>query len=146
MKQAYQLALSAYKQGEVPIGAIILERQSGIQIAAAYNEVEQQKDPTCHAEILVIQRACEKLGTKFLEGYDLYVTLEPCPMCAAAISLSRIGRLYFGAYDIKSGGVEHGPRVLYSAAMHYKPEIIGGVMEQECGQLIATFFAQLRQK
>lgn len=144
MKQAYQLAVQASIEGEIPVGAVIIHRVSGQVMARTSNKVEQLKNATAHAEILAIQEISKMINSKFLEEYDLYVTLEPCPMCAAAISLARIGRLYFGAYDIKSGGVEHGPRVLYSSAMHYKPEIIGGVMEEECGALISKFFSQLR--
>ena len=146
MKQAYQLALYAYDQGEVPVGAVVVDRASGEVIAHASNRVEQGKHATHHAELLAIQHASDVVGSKYLEAYDLYVTLEPCPMCAAAISLARVGRLYFGAYDLKSGGVEHGPRIFDSPNVHYKPEVVGGVMEQECGALITKFFAELRNK
>ncbi len=142
MQHAYQLAASV--QGEVPVGAVIVARASGEVVATAHNEVEKRSDATAHAEMLAIQRATKKLGSKSLKGYDLYVTLEPCPMCATAISFARIDRVYFGAYDPKSGGVEHGPRIFNSTSCHHAPEVYGGIMESECAALLKEFFAGKR--
>lgn len=135
----------AVKQcGEVPIAAALVHGKTGEVIAASANRVERDSDPTAHAEMVVIREATQKLGRKFLEEYDLYVTLEPCAMCAQAISHARIRRLYFGAYDAKSGGVEHGARVFDHPQCHHRPEVIGGVMENECGELLSEFFEKKR--
>ncbi|MCK5295997.1 MAG: nucleoside deaminase [Alphaproteobacteria bacterium] len=131
--------------GEVPVGAVIVNGKSGEIIASSGNRVEELKDPTAHAEILVIREAAEKLGQVRLEECDLYVTLEPCPMCAAAISHARIRRLYFGAYDPKSGGVEHGARVFSHKTCHHRPEVYGGIMETDCSNLLKDFFKKLRK-
>lgn len=125
--------------GEVPVAAAVLA-PSGEVVASAHNEVEARHDATAHAELLAIQAACEKLGEKYLEGCTLLVTLEPCPMCAAAASLAKISKIVFGAYDPKSGGVEHGPRVFNHATCHHVPEVIGGVMEHECSEVMRAFF------
>jgi tRNA(Arg) A34 adenosine deaminase TadA len=142
--RALVLADIAARMDEVPVGAVVFERTSGKIITEAHNEVERLKDATAHAELLAIRRACEALGTKNLSGYDLAVTLEPCAMCASAIAHARIGRVVFGAYDSKSGGVEHGARVFSHATCHHKPEIIGGVREAECTKLISDFFRDKR--
>lgn len=133
------LAHYAAAQGEVPIAAAIVDA-SGKVLAQAHNEVEKRRDPTAHAELLVIQGACEKFGQKYLEGCTLVVTLEPCAMCAQAASLAKIDKIIFGAYDPKGGGVEHGARVFSHPTCHHAPEIIGGVMEAECGKLLSEFF------
>jgi tRNA(adenine34) deaminase len=143
MLQALQQAHTAFDLDEIPVGAVIVGPEQEI-LAQAHNEVEQRKNPTAHAELLAIQQACQKLGSKFLQGYSLYVTLEPCAMCAQAISLARVSRLYFGAYDRKSGGVEHGPCVYTHPTCHFKPEVYGGIMERECQELLSRFFAYKR--
>ncbi len=143
MQIALDEAIAAAKRGEVPVGAVITGRD-GVVIARAGNEVMARRDPTAHAEMLVIRAATGALGTERLLGCNLYVTLEPCPMCAAAISMARIARLYYGAEDKKSGGVEHGPRVLSSSAMHHKPEIYGGIDARRAEKLLKDFFSQRR--
>ena len=144
MDQALIEANSAAERGEVPVGAILVDGTTGIILARAGNRTEEDTDPTAHAEMLVIREAAAKKGQPRLEGCDLYVTLEPCPMCAAAISFARIRRLYFGAYDPKSGGVEHGPKGFDHATCHHRPEVIGGVGEREAGDLLKKFFSERR--
>ena len=123
---------------EVPIAAAVLDA-NGEVIAMAHNEVETRADATAHAELLAIQAACAARGSKYLEGCTMVVTLEPCAMCAQAISLTKIDRLIFGAYDMKGGGVEHGARVFSHSTCHHAPEIIGGMLEAECRNLLQTF-------
>lgn len=137
------LAHEAAKMGEVPIGALIV-RGDAI-IAQAHNLIETRQDPTAHAEILVIREACKKLGARRLSDCDLYVSLEPCPMCAQAISFARIRKLVFGAFDPKGGGVEHGPRIFQQPTCHHAPEVIGGVMEVEASALLKEFFQGARR-
>lgn len=144
MDLAYAEAEAAAARGEVPVGAIILD-QSGQVIAAAGNRTLELRDPTAHAEMLVIRQAAAQLGNERLLGCDLYVTLEPCPMCAAAISFARIRRLYYGASDEKSGGVDHGPRLYAQPACHHRPEVYGGIGEQRSAILLRRFFAARRQ-
>lgn len=146
MEEALKLAQRAANLSEIPVGAVIVHQKTGHIIAKAHNMVEKDNNATYHAEILAINQACEYLGSKYLTECDLYVTLEPCSMCAAAISLARIRRLYFGAYDIKSGGVEHGPRLYSFSTMHHKPEVIGGVIEEKCGQIMTQFFEGKRRQ
>jgi tRNA(Arg) A34 adenosine deaminase TadA len=117
---------------------------AGNIIAAAHNLVVTQHDPTAHAELLAIRSACAALGSERLTDCDLYVTLEPCPMCAQAISFARIRRVYFGAYDEKGGGVENGARIFSQHSCHHKPEIYGGIQESECAQLLKDFFKDRR--
>ena len=145
MQIALEQAKLAHERGEVPVGAVVVERKSGKMIAACHNLTETRNDPTCHAELLAMREAANKIGQPRLEGYDLYVTLEPCTLCAAAIALFRPDRLYFGAYDAKGGGVEHGAKVFDLSTTHHRPEIYGGINEQECGQLLKDFFASKRQ-
>ncbi len=145
MKQAYILAQKAFANDEVPVGCVIVDNRTGKILAKAHNTVESLANPLCHAEIIALNKALKKEHDKYLSHCDIYVTLEPCPMCAAAISLARIRRLYFGAYDIKSGGVEHGPCLYKSPSIHHKPEVIGGIMELECKDLLESFFANLRK-
>jgi len=140
MQQAFECARLAGPAGEVPVGAVLVDGVSGAVLAVDHNQVEALGDPTAHAEMQVIRAASVLRGSPRLEDCDLYVTLEPCPMCAAAISLARIRRLVFGAYDPKGGGVEHGARVFEQATCHHKPEIIGGVNETEAGALLKAFF------
>lgn len=142
MQQALDLAKAAAKAGEVPVGAVVV--QAGKIIASAHNLTETNHDPSAHAEILAIRAACEKLESARLPDCDLYVTLEPCTMCAAAISFARIRRLYFGAYDTKGGGVEHGNRFYHQPTCHHAPEVIGGMMESDCGLVLKEFFADKR--
>lgn len=141
MQQALAQARKALP-AEVPIGAVIVK--DGQVVASAHNRTETDADPTAHAELLAIRAACAKLGTPRLAGCDLYVTLEPCPMCAAAISFARIRRLVFGAHDAKGGGVESGPRLYNQPSCHHAPEVMGGVAESECGQLLKDFFKEKR--
>ena len=130
----------AAERGEVPVGAVIVDAVSGQVIAAAGNRTEEDNDPTAHAEFLAIRHATGNEARTRLENCDLYVTLEPCAMCAAAISLARIRRLYFAAYDPKSGGVEHGAKVYEHATCHHRPEVIGGLSESEAAGLLKDFF------
>jgi tRNA(Arg) A34 adenosine deaminase TadA len=147
MNHAFQtlisLAQKAASLGEVPIAAMVTDAQ-GTLISIAHNEVEMRRDATAHAELLALQAAMKIRGEKYLEDCTLYVTLEPCAMCAQAISLAKIGKLVFGAYDAKGGGVEHGARIFTQSTCHHQPEIIGGVMEAECGQLLTQFFQKKR--
>ncbi len=144
MLRALQLAERAASLGEVPVGAVLVEGVSGKVLAEAHNLVEARHDPTAHAELLVIREAAEKLGRTRLSQADLYVTLEPCPMCATAISFARLRRVYFGAYDPKGGGIEHGPRIFEQPTCHHRPDVIGGIEETACGDLLRRFFQARR--
>jgi len=144
MEMALKEAAKAAGRGEVPVGAVIVDGLSGDVLAWAGNCTEANNDPTAHAEILAIREAASKLENPRLENCDLYVTLEPCPMCAAAISFARLRRLYFGAYDPKGGGVDHGPRVFEQSSCHHRPEVIGGMEESQASQLLKKFFQDLR--
>ena len=143
MARALDEAAAAAAQAEVPVGAVLVDGAGAI-VAASGNRVERDHDPTAHAEMLVLRAGASRLGAKRLEGCDLYVTLEPCPMCAAAIGLSRIRRLYFGAYDPKGGGVEHGPRIFDQPTCHHRPEIYGGIAERQAAALLRDFFKARR--
>jgi tRNA(Arg) A34 adenosine deaminase TadA len=143
MHIALDEAIQARELGEVPIGAVVVGADGEI-LAGAGNRTLTSRDPTAHAELLAIRDACARLGSERLTGYDLYVTLEPCAMCAAAISFARIRRLYFGAADPKGGAVEHGPRFFTQATCHHAPEVIGGVSEGEAAALLKQFFAERR--
>ncbi len=136
-------AQAAADRGEVPVGALIVSPDGDV-IAASGNRTRELNDPTAHAEILVIRAACEMLGQERLTGFDLYVTLEPCPMCAAAISNARLARLYYGASDPKSGGVAQGPRVFSHAQCHHAPEVYDGLSASASEDLLKSFFAQKR--
>lgn len=142
MAQAVEQARLAAGRGEVPVGAVLV--RDGRVVAAAGNRVEELSDPTAHAEVLVLRAAAAVAGSPRLEGCDLYVTLEPCPMCAAAISFARLRRVYFGAYDPKGGGVEHGPRVFDHPTCHHRPEVVGGLSENACADLLRAFFRDRR--
>lgn len=142
MQLALEQARRAAQNGEVPIGAVIVKGDN--VIASAHNLTETKNDPTAHAELVAIRAACEALGNPRLSDCDMYVTLEPCPMCATAISFARIRRLYFGASDEKGGGVENGPRIFSQSTCHHKPEIYGGMSERECGELLTGFFKERR--
>jgi tRNA(adenine34) deaminase len=134
---------AAAARGEVPVGAVVVGRDGRI-ITSAGNRTREFNDPTAHAEIVAIRAACAVLGDERLTGCDLYVTLEPCPMCAAAISFARIRRVYYGASDPKSGGVEHGPRVFNSSSCHHAPDVYAGMAEREASELLRAFFADRR--
>jgi tRNA(adenine34) deaminase len=142
MEMALDEARAAAARGEVPVGAVVVV--DGRVVATAGNRTGERIDPTAHAEVLAIRQAASALGVPRLDGCDLYVTLEPCPMCAAAISLAHVRRLYFGAYDAKSGGVEHGPRIFSHPTCHHRPEVIGGLDETRCGELLKEFFQERR--
>ena len=144
MALALEQAEAAAAAGEVPVGAVLVDSADGAVLARDHNRVEALSDPTAHAEMLVIQAAARRLGLKRLTAADLYVTLEPCAMCAQAIALARLRRLYFGAYDPKGGGVEHGAEVFRQPTCHHRPEIVGGVEETRCGDLLRGFFRARR--
>lgn len=143
MDQALSEARAAGERGEVPVGAVVVS-SGGDVIASAGNRTRELNDPTAHAEILAIRAACGALGTERLPGCDLYVTLEPCPMCASAISQARIARIYYGAADPKSGGVAQGPRVFSHPQSHHVPEIYDGIGTTEAEGLLRAFFADKR--
>ena len=142
MERALALAAYAAEQDEVPIGAVVVNPENGEIVSEAYNLSEH----VAHAEILAIRKACEKLKCNRLRGMDLYVTLEPCTMCAAAISFARIQNLYFGAVDAKGGAVVSGVKFYDSPTCHHRPEVQGGIMERECGQILKDFFKAKREK
>lgn len=142
MGLALDEAKAAAARGEVPVGAVVVS--GGEVVARAGNRTLEHRDPTAHAEILAIREACRVLGSERLVGCDLYVTLEPCPMCAGAISFARIRRLYFGAGDPKGGAVEHGVRLYASPTCHHEPEVYGGIGESEAAAILRAFFAERR--
>jgi tRNA(adenine34) deaminase len=143
MALALEEARRAAARGEVPIGAVLVD-PNGKLLAAAGNRVEELNDPTAHAELLVIRRAAATIGAPRLIDCDLHVTLEPCPMCAQAISFARVRRLYFGAADPKGGGVEHGPRIFAQPTCHHVPEVYSGIAEIEAADLLRAFFRDRR--
>jgi tRNA(adenine34) deaminase len=143
MQAALAEAEAAQARGEVPIGAVIVDATGRI-LAKAGNRTRELNDPTAHAEMLAIRVACVVLGSERLSDADLYVTLEPCPMCATAVSFARIHRLYFGALDPKGGGVEHGPRIFNQPTCHHAPEVYGGIEETRAGDLLRAFFSVRR--
>ena len=143
MDLAFAEAEAAGLLGEVPIGAVVMSA-SGEVLARAGNRTLQLRDPTAHAELIAIREACARLGSERLVDCDLYVTLEPCAMCAAAISFARLRRLYFGAADSKGGAVEHGPRFFAQPTCHHAPEIYGGIGEAKAAALLKGFFAARR--
>lgn len=142
MRRALALARAAETAGEVPIGAVVT--RNGIIIGEGENRNRRDHDPTAHAEIVAMREAASKLGTDRLIGCDLWVTLEPCAMCAGAIAHARISRLYYGASDPKGGAVEHGPRLFEQPTVHHRPEVYGGICEDEASELLKTFFSQRR--
>ncbi len=142
MQLALEEARAAQAGGEVPVGCVIA--RNGEVIARAGNRTVADKDPTAHAELLAIRQAAAKLGSERLTDCDLYVTLEPCAMCAAAMAFARIRRLYFGAADPKGGAVEHGVRFFSSPTCHHRPEVYGGINESESAGLLRAFFAARR--
>lgn len=145
MLEAYNEAQIAAMEDEVPIGAVVVDTISGEIIAKAHNQSEHNGDAIDHAEILAMRQACQKLGTNRLRNMDLYVTLEPCTMCASAISFMRISHLYIGAPDTKGGAVINGVRFYDSHTCHHKPQVTSGIMAEECGQILKNFFASKRK-
>ncbi len=143
MDAALSEARAAAARGEVPVGAVLVD-QTGAIVARAGNRTRELSDPTAHAEMLVIRARAAELGSERLSDHDLYVTLEPCPMCAAAISFARIRRLYYGAQDAKSGGVAHGARVFSHAQCHHSPEVYDGINAAASEDLLKTFFGARR--
>ncbi|HEB79017.1 MAG TPA: nucleoside deaminase [Rhodospirillales bacterium] len=144
MALALEQAGKSAELGEVPVGAVVVDGAGGDVLAVGGNRTVEFDDPTAHAEMVAIRRAASLQGSSRLQGCDLYVTLEPCAMCAGAISLARIRRLYFGAYDAKGGGVEHGARVFAQATCNHKPEVYGGVSEKASAELLQAFFKERR--
>ena len=136
-------AEAAAARGDVPVGAVLVDGDGRV-LAAAGNRVEADRDPTAHAEMLALRAAAASLDATRLTECNLYVTLEPCAMCAAAIALARLRRLYFGAYDPKGGAVEHGPRLFDQPTTHHRPEIYGGIEERRAGELLRIFFQTRR--
>ena len=142
MARALELARDAARAGEVPVGAVLVK--DGAVIADAHNAPRELSDPTAHAEILALRRAAAALGNERLDGCELWVTLEPCAMCAGAISHARISRLYYGAPDPKGGAVEHGARVFQQAQCLHRPEVYPGIGEGTAAELLRDFFAERR--
>ena len=145
MKIALNLARQAVQEDEVPVAALVVNPESGEIVAQAYNTSAHGTDCSAHAEILAIRSACAKLGTSRLWNMDMYVTLEPCTMCAAAISFARIRNLYFGAVDEKGGAVVSGVKFYESPTCHHRPNIVSGICAPECGQLLKDFFKNKRK-
>jgi len=143
MKRALAEARAAAARGESPIGAVVVD-SNGRVLAADGNRVREFSDPSAHAEMLVLRAAARAIGSERLVGCDLYVTLEPCPMCAGAVSLARVRRLYYGAPDPKTGGVDHGPRIFAHPTCHHQPEVYGGIAESDCANLLRQFFRERR--
>ena len=144
MALALAEAEAAAARGEVPVGAVLVD-DAGKVLAAAGNRAEEDRDPTAHAEMLVLRAGAARLGAARLAECDLWVTLEPCAMCAAAMSLARLRRLYFGAFDPKGGAVEHGPRLFDQPTIHHRPEIYGGIEERRAALLLRDFFRARRE-
>jgi len=142
MSIALEEARAAGARGEVPVGCVVV--RDGTIVARAGNRTIADHDPTAHAELIAIRAAASTLGSERLTDCDLYVTLEPCAMCAAAMSFARIRRLYFGAADAKGGAVEHGVRFFAAPTCHHRPEVYGGINESECGELLKSFFQARR--
>lgn len=145
MQKTINLAHKAMKKGELPIACIIFDKDKNI-ISSAYNNSIEQNNATSHAEILAINEACTKLGLTRLENCDMYVTLEPCAMCAYAISIARINRLFFGAYNTKGGAIDNGVKIYNSSSCFHKPETYGGIMEKKCSKLLTGFFKDKRKQ
>jgi tRNA(adenine34) deaminase len=143
MAQALDAAREAVAAGEVPVGAVVVDA-AGEVIATASNRTRRDADPTAHAELLAIRDAAARLGNERLDGCTLWVTLEPCAMCAGAIAHARIARLYYGAPDPKGGAIDHGPRLFAQPTIHHRPEVYGGIGEQEAALLLRDFFSARR--
>jgi tRNA(Arg) A34 adenosine deaminase TadA len=144
MALAFRQAELAAARDEVPIGAVLVDSATRQVLAADHNRVEEWQDPTAHAELLVIRRAAMARGEKRLPLADLYVTLEPCPMCATAIAFARLRRVVYGARDPKGGGIEHGPRIFTQPTCHHRPQIFGGLAEDRSAELLRSFFRAKR--
>lgn len=144
MSAALHEAKDAAGRGEVPVGAVIVDPVKGEIVSRAGNRSILDHDPTGHAEVLALRAAAASLGNYRLDGLDIYVTLEPCPMCAQAISFARIRRLYYGADDAKGGGVDHGARIFSQTSCHHAPEVYGGISATESGDLLRDFFSARR--
>jgi tRNA(adenine34) deaminase len=144
MRLALQEAEKAALLGEVPIGAVIVDSISGELLAKTHNMTITQSDPTAHAEILALREVCSLKKVQRIPGCSLYVTIEPCPMCAAALSFARFDHIYFGATDVKSGGFVSGPNLVAHAALHHKPEFTGGILADEAASLMQKFFKERR--
>ncbi len=144
MEQALAEARAAAGRGEVPVGAVIVG-PNGSVVATAGNRTRELNDPTAHAEIMVLRAACAKAGSERLPDHDLYVTLEPCAMCAAALAAARIRRIYYGAADPKSGGVAHGARVFSHSQSHHVPEVYDGIASEDAAALLKAFFEARRK-
>lgn len=143
MHLALAQARAAAARGEVPVGAVLTDGDGNV-LAATGNQVEQDHDPTAHAEMLALRAGAARLGRARLAECDLWVTLEPCAMCAAAIAFARLRRLYFGAWDRKGGAVDHGPRLFDQPTIHHRPEVYGGIEERRAGALLRDFFLARR--
>ncbi len=143
MQMALDEAAAAAKAGEVPVGAVLVSADGKV-LARARNQMRHRHDPTAHAEIGAIRAACEKLGNERLNDCSLYVTLEPCPMCAGAIAEARIAKLFYGAADVKGGAVDNGVALFDQKSCHHAPEVIGGLRESDCAALLKDFFALRR--
>lgn len=144
MELALSLARKATAMGEIPVGAVVVDGRTSDILAACHNLTESSHDPTAHAEILAIREAAQKHGDARLTGCDLYVTLEPCTMCAGAIAHARLRRVYYGAADPKGGGIAHGARFFSQPTCHHRPEIYGGLSESESAELLRDFFQSRR--
>ena len=144
MEFALEEARAAAGRGEVPVGAVIVDGKSGEVLAAAGNRVIELHDPGAHAEMLAIREAAGKISNERLDGFDIYVTLEPCPMCAQAISFARLRRLYYGADDPKGGGVANGPHIFSQPTCHHRPEVMDNISAQEAGNILRDFFKDRR--
>ena len=142
MSRAFDEARAAALRGEVPVGAVIV--RDGFVLASTGNRTVEDRDPTAHAEMLAIRAACVAVGSERLTGCDLYVTLEPCAMCAGAISFARLRRVFYAAADQKGGGVDHGARFFGQPTCHHAPEVIGGIREAEAAEMLRAFFAARR--
>ena len=143
MALAIEKAREAAARGEVPVGAVVVDKDGNV-VASASNRVEELHDITAHAEVLALREAAAKLGETRLTSCDLYVSLEPCAMCAGAISFARIRRLYYAAYDTKGGAVDHGPKFFSQPTCHHAPDVYSGMMEQEGRDILQQFFKGLR--
>ena len=144
MQIAIDEAHIGLQAGEIPVGCVVVDTKTDTVVSKSANFVVRNNNPTLHAEMVCLSEANATLGSLYLESCDLYVTLEPCPMCAQAISFYRIRRLYFGAYDPKRGGVDHGARIFNAPSCFHIPEVYGGIREHECSDLLKDFFKSLR--
>ena len=145
MRAALEEAKNAFEADEVPVGAVLVHHDTGEIVASAFNQTRTHSDPCSHAEALVIRAVCKKEQSQRIPDYDLYVTLEPCPMCASLISFARIKTLVFGASDPKSGGITHGPKLYTHSQLHHKPDVRQGVLVEESAKVLQSFFREKRK-